>query len=239
MLIRRSTLRHAPLILIFSLGCNGSAAPASQNSDEGSDKAETPLGSDSETHATSDSDSGTDKKEPENLGSAGEACWRDIFEQWHPNYGLPDCGSGLACIGNSEQALCSERCDETGAINHENPSLDNWCCGELADPCDPQRFWLPQSMSAYCIPRDAGLAEPCDMSKEWTGTQVRCEPVCKSKATVLHTQCVAPTPNELLCSIQCDPLNADADCLIEPAFAGGCCREMMGGHWCLPAASCL
>lgn len=235
--VRRLIPRVLSALAAVCLGCEGGASPSFL--DTGTPGSDDVASTDSATEPLpeSDSDFGTETEEAENPRTAGQACWKEIFGHWHPNYGLPDCEKGLTCIGNSDEAWCSERCEETGAINDKTQGLEGWCCGELADPCDPQRFWLPTSMNAYCIPRTAGLGEPCHISKEWTGTQVRCEPVCRS-GTTIHTQCVSSGADELFCSIQCDPLNMDADCLIEPAFSDGCCREMMGGHWCLPAGAC-
>lgn len=224
------------------LGCGGGSSsgnpPENDAGDTDTDTG-TGTGTDSDDTDTGEEDAGwdggdTDYQEP---GTAGDACWTEILHTWHPNYGLPDCGPGLNCIGNDEEAWCTKKCSLTGATNDEDAEFMGWCCGELTEPCDPQRYWLPLTMSFYCIPLTAGLANECDMATEWTGENERCAPVCDGPEVVHKTSC-AQYADGTFCTFQCDISNGDADCAIYPAFEDGCCGEIMGGTWCLIPELC-
>ena len=226
--------------LLCFVGCKTGSSAKHQFVDGGSDSL--PFsdggGSDEDTGSSSEvvdtTTPETDEPEP---GSLGEACWIEIFKKWHPNYGLSDCSSGLRCIGDNDEAWCTKKCHVTGALNEEDSEIEDWCCGDLAQPCDPQKYWLPSSMSFACIPRTALLAESCDVDPTWTGANRRCAPRCNGTSLIQETQC-AQADEGAFCTFQCDPVNGDATCLLEPAFEGGCCGEIMGGHWCLIPALC-
>jgi hypothetical protein len=230
------------VLLPFSLlGCGGgysSGTPPIE--DAGDTETETGTGTDTgEDTDTGVEDDGGDTEDTETVepATAGEPCWTEVLHTWHPNYGLPDCSPGLNCIGNDEEAWCTKKCSLTGAVNNEDPEFNGWCCGELTEPCDPQRYWLPQSMSFYCIPLTAELAKECDMDTEWTGENERCAPICDGLDVVHKTSC-AQYNEGTFCTFQCDINNGDADCAIYPAFQDGCCGQIMGGNWCLIPELC-
>lgn len=236
--------RFALIVTYFvlcSFGCDSSGVSKHIPSDAGSDgfgTAEDAGGSDDDTSTTegdtdpADSDSG--KPEP---GGLGEACWIEILKKWHPNYGLGDCRTGLHCIGDSDEAWCTKKCTLIGEYNTTDVDIEHWCCGALADPCDPQKYWLPLSMSFSCIPRTALLAESCDLDSEWSGAGRRCAPICDGTSLIRETQC-AQHDDGTFCTFQCDPVDGDATCLLEPAFEGGCCGDIMAGSWCLIPSLC-
>ena len=230
------------VLLVFStillLACGGGTTSGTPPlEDAGDTDTNTGTGTDGDTESdTGEEDAGPDTEDtdtgPEELASGGEACWTEILHTWHPNYGLPDCAPGFNCIGDEVEAWCSSKCTLTGDSNEEDTPLNGWCCGELTEPCDPQRYWLPETMSYYCIPLTAPLAQECDMDVEWTGENERCAPVCDGP-DVLHKTSCAPYDDGTFCTFQCDPVNGDADCAIYPQFQDGCCGEIMGGNWCL------
>ncbi|MCP4676846.1 MAG: hypothetical protein GY854_15295 [Deltaproteobacteria bacterium] len=223
-------------VIIF-LGCTDNAqSPINEAADAGLDAANETVdaGRDAAQDAGVDSGKDTDKEE---LAYAGQPCWKEgAFPKTHPNFGLPDCEEDLKCIGNSDGAWCTTNCAITGAISEASP-FEGWCCGELSSPCAPKRYWLRSEMSFNCIPRTAGLAQTCINSTEWTGENERCAPVCVEEQQIHKTQC-AQYDGGGFCTFQCDPVNGDADCVLEPAFEGGCCGEAMGGFWCLVAERC-
>ncbi len=227
--------------LLILAACKGSGtSTATRVEDAGSESGSPPVedaGQDAgEVIEDAGKDSGPSLPEPSELG---QPCWNeDVFETWHPNNGLSDCIEGLRCIGNDSESWCTKTCTATGAFNEDDPEIEGWCCGEITNPCAPQRYWLADSMSYFCIPRTAELAEQCDNDSEWTGENRLCAPVCSEEVEVFKTKCAPYEQNAAFCTFQCDPVNGDADCLIEPAFEGGCCGEIMGGHWCLIPELC-
>ena len=92
-------------------------------------------------------------------------------------------------------------------------------------------------MSYSCIPRVLGLAQTCTLDTEYTGTEERCAPVCDGTETVHETVC-AQTEEGNFCTFQCDPGNNGVDCLLQPAFADGCCGVVSSNYWCLIPALC-
>ncbi len=228
------------MAIIISFGCKDDAsASAAEAEDAGPDAGNEIVDAGIDAgQATQDAgdDSGEDT-DTGKLASAGMPCWREgAFPKTHPNFGLPDCEENLNCIGTLDGAWCTTSCATTGTTSEAFP-FQGWCCGELSNPCVPQRYWLPSSMSFNCIPRSAGLAQPCSSVTEWTGDNERCAPVCNGEEQIHKTQC-AQYDEGGFCTYQCDPVNGDADCVLEPAFEGGCCGEAMGGFWCLVAEHC-
>lgn len=168
---------------------------------------------------------------------AGEACYTAIWPATHPNFGLADCDENLKCIGNDSVAFCSEPCALEGETNQSAGGFKGWCCGSPFDPCADEHYWLPLEMASFCIPRTAKLAEACDRSSVWTGDERRCAPICQDQGDVI-TVCAEPVAGTRLCTVACDILNGDADCILRPQFLGGCCGEAMGGYFCLTAELC-
>jgi len=218
-------------IAVWSCGSSASDPPA------------TDSGPDTDTDSDSDSDSDTQDAAPDSgdtdttpTGQLGEPCWNDHFEESHPNYGYPDCVAGAVCIGDADGAWCTETCSMTGDIETSGPLAD-WCCGEMSNPCDPVRFWLPEPLSRMCIPRSADLASPCENGETWPSTALHCAPRCDGTTLVSETMCVE-YEGDSYCSFQCDP-ETDPPCgFMEAQFEGGCCEYYMGADWCTPEAHC-
>jgi hypothetical protein len=223
----------ATLALGCLVSCGGDGTGFDIQDDSGPDGGVSDADSDSD----GDSDSDADTDSEQQPGEAGDSCWNDFFSITHPNAGLPDCSDDFQCIGNSEEAWCTTPCAITGEIHPADSPLDGWCCGELTSPCDPARFWLPESMQRRCIPRTAGLAGACENPEQWTGEEARCAPLCQGTELVHGTICAASSEGAF-CTYPCDPLNEDADCVLQPEFADGCCGELLGSHFCLIAPLC-
>jgi hypothetical protein len=203
-------------------------------SDAGGTDADTDADSDTDTDAPDAAPDGGDT-DTEPTGQLGEPCWNDHYPTTHPNHGFPDCIQGYSCIGDTEGAWCSEVCPMTGDIA-SGGALDGWCCGEMSNPCDPVRFWLPSPMSAMCIPRSAQLADPCENGDSWPGTALRCAPRCDGDTLISETMCVE-YGGENFCSFQCDPSGTPCG-FLESVFTDGCCEYYMGADWCTPGDLC-
>jgi hypothetical protein len=224
-------------------GCGGSASTKFNDAGTDTDShTSSDTGTGSDTHpagdAGTDADAGPDASTP---GTAGDKCWKESFGDSHPNAGLPGCEVPLSCIGNADGAWCTKPCDTTGEINGTEPGLIGWCCGELVNPCDPLRFWLPAPMGADCVPRSAGLGEVCRFNDQVNPDAPRCRPICQGATATVESAC-APfddngTPSSF-CTRECDPLNGDADCTPETPFKDGCCGDVLEGTWCLLPSMC-
>lgn len=243
-----TSLRKLALLIVSGLlllGCDDggtnfkgadSGADASADTDVDTD-GDTDADADTDTDSDSDSDTDTGSHPP---GEGGDPCWNEFFSNTHPNHinGYVDCAAPFKCIGNSTEAWCTLECTITGDINAADPGLEDWCCGELVNPCDPAHYWLPESMEWNCIPRTGEPGESCDTVTEWLGDNNRCAPICDGDSLVRETAC-APNGTENFCTFQCDVLDGAGWCSFEdPAFTNGCCGEIMSGTWCLPEDLC-
>lgn len=213
----------------------GSMVPlpdAALDSDSGS------ASSDAGTGGFSGDGGANDAGAPVIPGIAGEPCWNpDIFSNSHPNAGLPNCEKGLKCIGDEDEAWCTEKCSLTGEYHSAGGGLEGWCCGELTNPCAPGRFWLPDTMSFHCIPRKAQLDEPCSTDSTWTGQELfRCAPLCDGAELLHHTVCIQDG-GQTFCTFPCSASNED-ECLGEAPFQDGCCGKIGQGFWCMSSDRC-
>ncbi len=231
-----------PWWVVMSCGASDTSAPLDAGQDaEPIDTGEPDAGQDSGQDAGDTDEEDSETEVP--LGTLGEACWKEVFGPWHPNEGLPDCIDGLNCIGNKDEAWCTKKCLSTGEFNTIDPPIQGWCCAARSNPCSPARYWVPMTMSFECIPRTAGLAEPCDTTTEWTGSNRRCAPRCDGETLISETACLTHV-NNTFCSYACDldpdtdTEISDDDCLIEPVFANGCCDLHQGNKYCLIQELC-
>ncbi len=226
-------------VLTLSLGCLGMVSCGSNTGSPNIDDAGPDLDADTDADTDTDADADTDSNsdtDTDPTGQLGEPCWNDHYADDHPNAGYPDCVQGYSCIGDSEGAWCTETCPMTGDINADDP-LKDWCCGEMSNPCDPVRFWLPESLSWMCVPRSASLADPCENGDSWPSEALRCAPRCDGTTLVSETMCVE-YDGENYCSFQCDPVSGSPCGFMESEFDGGCCEYYMGANWCTPQELC-
>jgi len=206
--------------------------PADAGGDSGAVDTETEPDTETESETevldAGDTDSGE--------AGPGEPCWKESFGDDHPNAGLPNCGAGYVCVGDSNYAFCSETCDATGDIADSGGPFSGFCCGDFSNPCDPIRFWLPSELSYMCVPRTASLAEPCVEQGTWPSSDVRCAPRCDGTVLVSETTCetLGETP---FCTFPCAS-DTDVMCEIEDAFVGGCCEQYGISYECTPSEMC-
>ena len=225
-------------------GSSDSVDSSEQETESGSggestdDDSEVPRDTaDSETERESDSvdtDSDVTSDDPQDsdpLGTLGDPCWKPVLTDRHPNAGMPDCDAGLRCVGDSDEAWCTEECGTTGSAATTDPIV-GWCCGEVGSTCNPTRYYLPESMAAACVPRTLLLGAPCE-----NGGGERCKSVCDGTTVVATAVCVQLESGGF-CSFGCD---GDEACTVQEAFAAGCCGAAMGGSYCLSerSESCL
>jgi hypothetical protein len=203
--------------------------------------ADSDVDSDADTDADSDSDTDSDAAGP------GEPCWKDTFDDEHPNAGLPDCEPGYVCIGDDTGAWCTETCDVTGDVNSSVGPFADWCCAQFSDPCDPWRFWMPEPLSALCIPRDVAPAQPCILEGTFPAAIHRCAPICdpETNELVMETVCQPNSETERFCTYPCDLFDDPylPNCVTmngEPVdwFTGGCCQTWGVTDLCTPPALC-
>lgn len=191
---------------------------------------ETDTGTDTGTEVADAGDTDPGEAAP------GEPCWKEALGDSHPNAGLPDCGVGYVCVGDDTGAWCSETCGATGDVDTSGGAFDGWCCGEFSNPCDPWRFWVPSPISRLCIPRTAGLAEPCVETGSWPSSDVRCAPRCSGETLVGETIC-EDGGDAPFCTFPCDPATPST-CELEDEFIGGCCLLYGASYLCTPADGC-
>ena len=160
-------------------------------------------------------------------GNLGDRCWIPVLSPSHPNAGLPDCASGLTCIGDSDEAWCTATCETTGDLSSTDGTA-GWCCGEVGNPCAPTRYYMPLSMDINCAPRSLNLGEPCQAAGD-----SRCAPLCQDTEIIENSLCVQVQGGGF-CSYPC---TENADCTVRSAFANGCCGTAMGNTYCMPEGS--
>jgi hypothetical protein len=197
---------------------------------------DTDVDTDTDTDTDTDADTDTDT---DGEGGLGDPCWNEYFPDDHPNAGMDDCIMALDCIGTAEEAWCTTECSLTGEYNTTDEEIDGWCCGEMSNPCNPIRYWMPETMDWRCIPRTAQPAAACDIELDWLGTNQRCAPICNGPDLVHETFC-AEHGEDNFCTFQCDPIDGDGWCAFEaPSFAGGCCDEFLSTNFCLIPELCV
>lgn len=178
---------------------------------------------------TSDSDSDNDSvSEVEPIpGEIGDPCWIPPFSSTHPNAGLPDCAADLHCIGDSDEAWCTQICTATGSVS-DSPEISGWCCGEVGSACSPTLYFMPPSMSVNCAPRILALGVVCQASGD-----LRCAPLCNGTEIIQNAVCVQVAGGGF-CSYDCAE---NGDCVDQPAFSDGCCGAAMGNNYCMTETS--
>jgi hypothetical protein len=234
-LLRRISALALTALAASLVGCGDDAynsVPVDAGEDSGVVDTETETESESESETEAPDAGDTDQGE----AAPGEPCWKASFGDDHPNAGLPNCGAGYVCVGDSNYAFCSETCDATGDIDASGGAFDGWCCGEFSNPCDPVLFWLPVELSHMCIPRTAALAETCVEQGAWPSTDVRCAPRCDGATLVSETICETSgeTP---FCTFPCAS-DTDVMCGVEDAFLDGCCELYGASYECTPSELC-
>jgi hypothetical protein len=185
------------------------------------------IGTETASETASDTGDGEQETTPP-PGTLGEACWnKDKLPSGHPNWGMPDCADEFTCMGNQDEAWCTEKCTATGSISTD-PAIEGWCCGEVTGACNPSRYWLPPSMvTTQCASREIPLGEPCSLA---SGAD-QCKPICSGTEELFRVTCAATSLESGFCTHSCE---THADCLDDEPFANGCCGEIMGSTNCLP-----
>jgi len=230
------------LALIAATGCDdGSSSPDGDAGLDGGSTDGTGDDTPSDPEPTDDVDSASTSEPDTEPRAGGEPCWKEVFGGSHPNFGLPDCAAGLTCIGDDDEAWCTESCALTGATSADAPYA-GWCCAELAPTCDPLLFWLPESMGYYCLPRTAELGAPCYANDSAGAGYPRCRPRCDAATLISETYCAVTsgleTGTTTFCTVPCAPAENGLDCIFDYGFTDGCCGDILGGSFCLPAALC-
>ena len=201
------------------------------STDVESDSPDTSEPEETDTGSADSATEGDDTDSEASLGAIGVPCWKAVFGSSHPNADLPDCAYPSVCVGDNDEAWCTEVCKQTGTIS-ANPSIEGWCCGEVGSACNSSRYFMPKSMASNCVPRVLALGAACTNDGD-----KRCASVCDGKETIESVVCTQ-TESGGFCSFGCTD---NSECADYAVFESGCCGSIMGSHYCLmeTSDSCL